>query len=210
MNNYSSVIQKAKAGGYYTKATLVYAPHLNWLMNYVSGKGDIKMVECGVARGGCLALCHYANPDMKIFGLDSWEPMPEITDKDDAAKCSPWVGTMTCGKIEDVQKSYDLVGASSKNLKLLKGWIQDTIPENQKLFDDLDILRIDTDFYESILFCLRTLYPKLKSGGLVIFDDWYFNPKGVQSAAKEFFEEAGINPQLQQHDNVGPVWFFKE
>ena len=209
MSKFKNIIKKAKSGDYYTKTTLVYNIHLEWLMNFVENKGEIKMIECGVARGGCLALCHIANPEMKIYGLDSWEGMPEITEKDDFDKCNPWVGCVN-GKIEDVAKSYGLLGASDKNLTLIKGWIQDTIPKNLELFEDLDILRIDTDFYESIIFCLKTLYSKVKKGGLIIFDDWHFNPKGVQGAAKEFFHEIGINPSLHKHDNHGPVWFFKE
>jgi len=209
MSKYRKIIAKAKMGDYYTKTTLVYDIHLSWLMNYVENKGNIKMVECGVARGGCLALCHLANSEMKIFGLDSWEGMPNITEKDNADKCSPWVGCVN-GQMEDVYRSYDLLGSSTKNLTLVKGWIQDTIPENIEILNDLDILRIDTDFYESIKFCLQSLYSKVKSGGLIIFDDWHFNPDGVQSAAYEFFEEMKINPKLEQHDNHGPVWFFKE
>ena len=118
--NYREVIRKAKAGDYYTRTTLVYDVHLQWLMDYVSTLGKDKMVEAGVARGGCIALCHLANPEMEIIGLDSWEPMPDITGRDDAQKCKPWVGTPTSGKIEDVQKSYDKLGESSKNLKQLK------------------------------------------------------------------------------------------
>lgn len=213
MGEYDNIIRKAKAGDYYTRTTLVYDVHLKWLMSYVANRGKIKMIECGVARGGCLALCHYANPEMEIFGLDSWEPMPNITDRDDAKKCQPWVGTMSSGKIEDVQKSYDLLGASSKNLTLIKGWIEDTIPKNLDLFENLDILRIDTDFYESIIFTLQALYPKVKSGGLIILDDWHFNPKGVQGAVNDFFQSNSINPAINKHHTnkeAGPAWFFKE
>ncbi len=209
--NFKQKVRKAKEGDYYSRTTLVYDVHLEWLMNYVSklGKGS-KMVECGVARGGCIALCHLANPYIKIIGIDSWKPMPNITERDDAKKCTPWVGTLTCGKIEDVQKSYDKLGASSKNLKLIKGWIEDTIPSNLNLFEDLDVLRIDTDFYKSVLFCLNELYPKLKEGGLVILDDWHFNPKGVRGAVKDFFLENNIDPTISVHtDGSGPAFFFK-
>jgi hypothetical protein len=205
------IVRKAKEGDYYTRTTLVYDVHLEWLMNYVPKLGNGKMVECGVARGGCIALCHKANPDLQIIGLDSWEPMPEITEKDDTEKCTPWVGTMTSGQIEDVKKSYEKLGASDENLKLIKGWFDDTIPANIDLFDDLDILRIDSDFYESVIFCLRQLYPKLKSGGLVILDDWHFNPKGVRAAVNEYLDEIGYKPNIQVHTNgAGPAYFYKQ
>ena len=212
-NKMRDIVRKAKAGGYYEKMTLVYDLHLDWLMDYVKGLENGKMVECGVARGGCIALCHVANPSLQIIGLDSWEPMPEITEKDDAKACKPWVGTPTSGKIEDVKTNYKRLNASDKNLTLLKGWFEDTIPENIDMFDNLDILRIDSDFYESILLCLRLLYPKLKSGGLLIMDDWNFNPKGVQAAFNEYFEEIGEDPGKMHFHKIptfGPVWFFKK
>lgn len=209
--NYKGIVQKAKAGDYYGRTTLVYDVHLEWLMNYVSKLKNGKMVECGVARGGCIALCHLANPNMEIIGLDSWEPMPNITEKDDESKCKPWVNTITSGNINDVEKSYKKLGASNKNLKLIKGWLEDTIPQNIDKFDNLDILRLDTDFYESILFSLRELYPKVKSNGLIILDDWHFNPKGVRGALNDFFEEQGVKHEIHIHKKgSGPAYFFKK
>jgi hypothetical protein len=205
------IIKKAKLGGHYERTTLVYDIHLNWLMDYVTNLGNGKMVECGVARGGCIALCHIANPDLQIIGLDSWEPMPDITENDDVKQCKPWVGTSIGGKIEDVKTSYTFLGASDENLTLLKGWFDQTIPNNMELFDNLDILRIDSDFYESVLFCLRTLFPKLNSGGLVILDDWAWNPKGVQSAFDEYSKEIGESFKIYVHTNgAGPAYFFKK
>ena len=44
---------------------------------------NYSFVECGVARGGCLALMkYYAQNNNKIFGFDSFEGMPDITEKD--------------------------------------------------------------------------------------------------------------------------------
>ena len=204
------LIKIARSGDYYSKSTLVYDAHLRWLMSYVSKLEGGKMVECGVARGGCIALCHKANPDMEIIGLDSWEPMPDISEKDDAEKCKPWVGTPTSGKIEDVKNSYQKLDASDKNLTLIKGFFESTIPENIHLLENLDILRIDSDFYDSIIFCLRHLYDKVNGGGLVIFDDWHFNNKGVKAAMDEFFEERGISPEIHIHTRgAGPAYFFK-
>jgi hypothetical protein len=209
--SYKNIVKKAKSGDYYSRTTLVYDVHLEWLMKYVEKLEDGKMIEAGVARGGCLALCHYANPKLKIIGLDSWEPMPPATEKDDRAKCDPWTGTMTCGKIEDVATSYKKLGASSKNLTLIKGWLEDTIPNNINMFENLDILRIDTDLYSSVIFTLRSLFPKVKSGGLIILDDWHFNPKGVRGAVNDYFKEQDIDPEIHIHTKgAGPAYFFKK
>lgn len=209
--NYRQKINLAKSGDYYSRATLVSPKHLEWLMEYVAKIKNGKMVEAGVARGGCIALCHLANPDLKIIGLDSWEPMPAATDKDDKSKCDPWTGTMTCGKIEDVAANYNKLGASSENLILLKGWLEQTIPNNIELFDDLDILRIDTDLHSSVYYCLQSLYPKLKVGGLVILDDWHFNPKGVRSAVADYFGNKLDTLEIRTHEQErGPAFFYKK
>jgi predicted O-methyltransferase YrrM len=190
--------------------TLVSPVHLEWLANYVKKLGKGKLVECGVARGGCLALLHKANPDLRIIGLDSWEGMPSITEEDDTSKCKKWVGSKW-GDETDVYKTYDFIGSSPKNLTLIKGWVEDTIPENISLFNDLDVLRIDTDFYNSVKFCLDYLYPKLKNGGLVILDDWHYNPKGVRKAVNDFLIENQIEASIKVHENGrGPAYFFKK
>ena len=76
--------------------TLVSPVHLSWLMNHIENLSSAlphKMVECGVARGGCIAMCSKKNPNMIVIGLDSFQGMPEITNQDNEKKCKPWVGS---------------------------------------------------------------------------------------------------------------------
>mgnify|MGYP003149184290 CR=1 FL=1 len=192
--------------------TLVSPVHLTWLVNHVrnlpSGTPH-KMVECGVARGGCLALCSKANPNMTVIGLDSWQGMPPITEEDNKEKCQQWVGSKW-GTAQDVYSTYSMIGADTKNLTLLEGWFEDTIPSNLDLFDDLDILRIDSDFYKSVKYCLEMLFDKVKPGGVVIFDDWNFNPEGVRSAAYEFLDQRNLEVNIIPHEQGrGPAYFVK-
>ena len=205
-----AAIKKAKAGNYYSRSTLVFDKHLLWLMNYVSDLEDAVMVETGVARGGCLALCHLENSLLKIYGFDSWEPMPDCSDKDDIEKCKPWVGTESSGKIEDVEKSYHHLGADNTNLSLVKGWLEDTLPQASYLHRGIDILRIDTDHYQSVFYTLQELYKHVNEGGLIILDDWHFNPKGVRGALNDFSDLLGISFEITIHEEgKGPAYFFK-
>tara|TARA_B100001057_G_scaffold500688_1_gene617175 strand:+ start:15934 stop:16644 length:711 start_codon:yes stop_codon:yes gene_type:complete len=203
-NNQSIEIAKKRHSGNQKQLTEVGREDLYWLWEIVQKIGKGKMVECGVARGGCLAICSKANPELNIIGLDSWEGMPNITNRDNRNICLPQVGT-TWGTIDDVYNSFKIIGASTDKLTLIKGFVQKTIPTNLELFHDLDILRIDTDFYESVKFCLDTLYDYVKPGGLVILDDWGFNPDGVQGAVNDFFKSKNINPEIQIH-KLDTLW----
>lgn len=212
MSEYTNLIQQVKKGSTFERLTLVYDKHLEWLLPYVKKLGKAKMTELGVAKGGCIALCSKVNPELEIIGCDSWEGMPEITDKDDKNKCEQWVGSKW-GTKEDVYQTYKLLNAPVDKLTLLKGWFNDTLPKNINLFDNLDILRIDSDFYESVKYCLEMLYDKVKPGGLIIFDDWHFNPKGVRGAWNDFCISKNITANsikiFIHTDGAGPGYFFK-
>ena len=212
MTKYTDLIRKAKVGTIHTRATLVYVKHLEWLLPYVEKLGKAKMVELGVARGGCIALCSKVNPELEVIGCDSWEGMPNITDRDNKTKCQKWVGSKW-GSKDIVYETYKLFNAPTDKLTLLKGWFEDTLPKNILLFNDLDILRIDCDFYVSVKYCLDILYDKVKSGGLVIFDDWAFNPSGVEGAWHDFLKSRNIpinSIKITVHTvGSGPGYFFK-
>lgn len=213
MKKYQDLILKAKKGNNYTKLTMVYNKHLEFLLPYVESLGPTaKMVELGVAKGGCIALCNKANPNLEVIGCDSWEGMPDITDKDDVSKCEKYVG-VKWASIEDVYNTYKILNVPTNKLTLLKGWFQDTLPKNIHLFDNLDILRIDCDWYESVKYSLEMLYDKVKTGGLVIFDDWNFNRKGVECAFNDFCISNNIpinNIKIITHtEGMGPGYFYK-
>lgn len=212
MSKYTDLIKKAKEGNLNTRSTLVSPKHLEWLLPYVKNLGKGKMVELGVARGGCLALCGKINPQLIIIGCDSWEGMPNITKEDDENKCKQWVGSKW-GTKEDVYKTFKKFNAPTDNLILLKGWFEDTLPKNIDIFNDLDILRIDSDFYNSVKYCLDMLYDKVKVGGVIIFDDWHFNNKGVKKAFQDFLNNRNINIkdiEIKVHEKGrGPSYFFK-
>lgn len=87
MTKYTKLITLCKQGSLNDRMTLVYPPHLEWLLDIVEKLGSGKMVKLGVVRGGCIALCAVANPNLKIIGCDSWLGMPEITKEDNTSKC---------------------------------------------------------------------------------------------------------------------------
>ena len=57
------------------------------------------------------------------------------------------------------------------------------------------ILRLDTDFYDSTLASLNSLYSKVVKNGFIIHDD-YGHWKGHYDACQKFYRDNNINPLL--------------
>jgi O-methyltransferase len=56
--------------------------------------------------------------------------------------------------------------------KCIQGWFDQTVP----IFNDsneISLLRLDGDWYDSTMVCLVHLFPKVVKGGIIILDDYY-------------------------------------
>ena len=60
---------------------------------------------------------------------------------------------------------------------------------------DIMILRVDTDFYDSTLAILNSLYSKVVKNGFIIHDD-YGHWKGHHDACQKFYSDNNIDPLL--------------
>jgi 23S rRNA U2552 (ribose-2'-O)-methylase RlmE/FtsJ len=176
---------------------------------------DYSFVECGVARGGCLAMMKYAaGPNNKVFGLDSFEDMPDITEKDlgEYNKSNPltkW-GNLS-GGIENVYKTFSELYIAMKNVKLIKGFFDATlnVDENVSAMGKIAILRLDGDWYEPTKVCLDKLYSKVIVGGIIIIDD-YGHWVGAKRATDEFRTKHNILSPLIKTDYTEHYWVKEE
>jgi O-methyltransferase len=136
------------------------------------------VVECGVWRGGMIAsIAEILGKDRNYYLFDSFEGLPEakeIDGKDALAwqrnKDNPYFFD-NC-KAETVYADTAMKMAEVSKYQLVKGWFSDTIP-NFKFDEDIAILRLDGDWYESTMQCMEFLYPKVAKGGVIIVDDYY-------------------------------------
>ncbi len=71
---------------------------------------------------------------------------------------------------EEVERNFERFGLLDDQVRFLKGWFKDTLPGAP--IEQLAILRLDADLYESTMDALVPLYPKVASGGYVIVDDY--------------------------------------
>jgi O-methyltransferase len=185
--------------------------------------GDI--VECGVWRGGMMQIVartlisetlNDPNPSKlrKLWLFDTFEGMPAPSHELDRdmykgehasakMKREPKIGpngthTIWClADLEDVVSGMELTEYPTTHLNYVKGLVEDTLPKNSP--EKISILRVDTDWYSSTKHILNSLFKKVVSGGVVIFDD-YESWEGARTAINEFFNEQGINPLLIRLD----------
>jgi hypothetical protein len=156
-------------------------------------EGDI--VECGVASGASLfaqaLFLERKQPHRTIYGFDSFEGLPEISDEDDPEVDSERKFKGKFGQYSKEAVIARLVSGGipedyvDRHINLVKGWFEETLPGFSK---PIALLHIDVDLYQSYLDVLENLYPKVSKGGIVAFDE-YQDPLwvGASKAIDEFF-----------------------
>ena len=75
----------------------------------------------------------------------------------------------------------------------VSGWFNETMP--MLPVKRLAILRVDSDIYSSILETLEHMYPKLSTGGYVLFDDYKF--PYAKRAVQDFRARYGITSRMR-------------
>jgi len=185
-------------------------------INYTRGLPG-SFVECGVWRGGSsmladLTLREAAVP-RPIWMYDTYEGMPPPGPDDvdwigmsplddwDAIKAEDG-NVFACASLDDVKASIRSVGLDVSMIKFVAGRVEDTIPATMP--DEIAVLRLDTDWYESTLHELRHLWPRLVSGGVLIVDD-YGHWQGARKAVDEFFAGRPDAPMLTRIDYTGRI-----
>jgi hypothetical protein len=101
------------------------------------------------------------------------------------------------GSAEQITQRLVDVGYARELLHLVEGDILETLPRHSP--EQIALLRLDTDFYESTRHELEHLYPKLVPGGILIIDD-YGVFQGTRKAVGEYFAANGPAPFLSRID----------
>jgi len=163
------------------------------------------VVECGVWRGGMSGgIAEVMGPSREYFLFDSFEGLPCAREIDGpAARAwqanvkSPGYYDNCTASIEDADNAMRLSGA--KHYKVIKGWFEETLPSFQ-LPQEIALLRLDGDWYDSVSTCLRYLYPRLSSHGIAIIDD-YYAWDGCARAIHEFLAVSIEPVRIKQFEN---------
>jgi O-methyltransferase len=164
--------------------------------------GDI--VECGVFNGGTGAVLAEAisgDAGRKIWLYDTFEGMPVPGDKDGPLAAS-YTGQVR-GSMDMVKEVLGKVGFPENRAVLRKGLFADTF--QQPLPEQVALLHVDSDWYDSVLLTLRTFYPRVPEGGVIVLDD-FGHWEGAREAFYDFCAEASIRPLLERTGNTQAHW----
>lgn len=161
------------------------------LMELHANRVDGAYAEFGIWKGNRLGRHHArakARNDQRLFiGFDSFEGLSEPDPEKDVAFFKKG---MFRESYESVCKNLDI--SNHKNIKLVKGWVAETLKEpNVKEFDPFAFVLIDTDIYEPCVDILDYLETHLIHNGILAFDDWTYDIHlGETRAFVEFLEKS--------------------
>ena len=166
--------------------------------------GDI--IETGAWRGGttifmraCLKALGVSN--RTVWVADSFEGLPPADDPRDTIDLSN--NDYLAVSLERVQDTFSRYGLLDDQVRFLKGWFSETLPEAP--INRLAILRLDGDMYSSTMDALTALYEKVSPGGFVIVDD-YYTWEPCRHAVHDYLSEHGIDPEFKRIDFTGVYW----
>ena len=171
------------------------------------------IVECGVWRGGssmaaALSLLQEQDVNRDFYLFDTFSGMTKPTDKDIsfdggmAIDQFPREHSNWCAAdLEDVKSNMFATGFPRHRLHFIVGRVEETITPAVAP-DQIALLRLDTDWYESTHHELVHLFPRLSKGGILIIDD-YGHWQGARKAVDEYFANEGLKYLLQRIDYSG-------
>lgn len=147
--------------------------------------------ECGVYKGGTAAMLAEivsgagapAAKRLRLF--DTFAGMPETDPQKDLHRKGDFADT-SLEAVKAVVKGGERVAYHA-------GMIPQTFAGHEKA--SIALAHVDVDIYQSVLDCCRFIYPRLVTGGFMVFDDYGFPTcPGARAAVDEFFRKTGSRP----------------
>jgi O-methyltransferase len=194
--------------------------NLQWLIERAlrdAVPGDL--VEAGVWRGGAAILMRAVlvarnDESRRVWVCDSFAGLPEPdTDRfpiDESLRLDPdssdnlMRGTLAVS-VDTVKANFAHYGLLDDRVCFVEGWFKDTLPTAP--IDEVAVLRVDGDLYESTMDVLTNLEDRVSPGGYVIIDD-YHGLEACRQAVDDYRADRRIDAPLTQIDWTG-VWWQK-
>jgi hypothetical protein len=168
--------------------------------------GDL--IETGVWRGGACIFMRgyleaYAMRGRRVWVADSFQGLPKPTHPaDEAYDYSREVAPYFAISLDEVKENFRRYDLLDDRVVFLEGWFKDTLPLAS--VQELALIRLDGDLYESTMEALTNLYHRLSSGGFVIVDDYIVEP--CAKAIHEFRVSRSISDALVPIDAQSVYW----
>ena len=157
---------------------------LNFAITCVKNKDGL-FLEFGVYRGKTVNYIAKINPNINIYGFDSFEGIQE-----------DW-NYLSKGAFKLIQ-----LPKVRKNVTLIKGWFHETIPIfKQKEKNYISFLHIDCDLYSSTATIFTEFCNQITNDTIIVFDE-YFNYPGWKAGEYKAFIEF-VNKNQIQYEFIG-------
>jgi len=152
-----------------------YINNLKLIEKFKKSNGAV--VECGVWRGGMIAgMASILGNSRTYYLFDSFEGLPDVKAIDGEAARLWQQDVASPNYYNNCKAEEGYARQLMENLKvpfkIHKGWFNETM---QKLtgFHEIDVLRLDADWYDSTMQCMVALFPYVRKGGIILLDDYY-------------------------------------
>jgi O-methyltransferase len=172
--------------GFAAPSTIVSTPscYTLWTLARQAAHLQGDFVECGVYKGGSARLLAEAvravGVQKRIHLFDTFQGMPTTSTADLHQQ-----GDFADTSVQAVQA----VLRSFPNVMLHPGHIPETFREIESM-SSIALAHIDVDIFQSVIDCCEFVYPRVVSGGFIIFDDYgYPSCPGARQAVDSFFAD---------------------
>lgn len=108
---------------------------------------------------------------------------------------------------EDVRERFSRYGLLDDQVKFLRGWFRYTLPA--AAIEQLALLRLDGDWYDSTFDALDALYPRLSNGGYVIVDDYHTHEE-CRRAVHDYLDGVQVEADITSIDDGAAYWQKRE
>jgi hypothetical protein len=142
--------------------------------------------------------------NVRLFGFDSFEGLPDSADKEPA---SPWLPGQYSAGPELIRKFLRKRGVPAERVTLIQGWFSTLTAghrEGHRMVRG-SVFNFDCDLYSSTCDALRFAEPLFGRRAIVFFDDWHAAGmadlgEGQRRAFEEFLaDHRGIHAR-EMHD----------
>jgi O-methyltransferase len=183
----------------------IYIKNLLIAQSVINTPGCV--IECGVWRGGMTAgLADILGSERQYFLFDSFEGLPPAKDIDGEAALFWQLNTQSSEYYDNCRAEISFADqamqmSKANNYKLVQGWFENTLPQFTPP-QEIALLRLDADWFESTLICLENLSKYMAKNGVIIVDD-YYQWDGCARAIHHFISKNNLTWRIHQaYDSV--------
>lgn len=142
---------------------------------------DGLFLEFGVYSGDTINHISFRRKDVKVYGFDSFEGLPE---------------TWRSGYEQGTFNKEDGWPEVNPNVELVQGWFDASLPNFLESHEGVcRFIHVDCDLYSSTMTVLELLRKRMIPGTVIVFDEYFNYPgwqQGEYKALEDFCKKSGI------------------